>query len=89
MAQDFYDGGKLTENATQATAREALVPIMLNLRRAKYPIILSVYDEIVCEQKKGQGSYDEFKDIMQECPGEWAKGYPIHAEVWEGDRYKK
>jgi DNA polymerase len=82
-------GGKLCENATQATARQLLVPAMLRLRAAGYPIVLSVYDEIVAEPEDGFGSVEEFEEILKGCPGDWAKGWPIGVDCWEGTRYKK
>jgi DNA polymerase len=82
-------GGKLVENATQATSREVLIPAMLRLRDAGYKIILSVYDEIVTEMPYGQGSVEELTEIMSESPGDWAKGWPITVEAWEGERYRK
>ena len=77
------------ENATQATARQLLVPAMLRLRAAGYPIVLSVYDEIVAEPEDGFGSVEEFEEILKECPGDWAEGWPIGVDCWEGTRYKK
>lgn len=82
-------GGKLAENATQAVSRQRLVPSMLRLEEAGYPIILSVYDEIVCEVPNGFGSKEEFSEIMLIPAGEWDKDWPIGVDVWEGDRYKK
>lgn len=82
-------GGKLTENATQATAREVLAPAMLRLDEAGYRLILDVYDEIVAEMPYGKGSVEEFKEIMLESPGKWADDWPISVDVWEGERYKK
>lgn len=82
-------GGKLAENATQATSREVLVPAMLRAEAAGYPIILSVYDEIVAEPPLDFGSEKEFSAIMAKSPGEWAAGWPIMVDGWEGDRYRK
>lgn len=82
-------GGKLTENATQATAREILAPAMLRLDKAGYKLILDVYDEIVAEMPYGKGSVEEFKELMLVSPGEWADDWPISVDVWEGERYKK
>lgn len=82
-------GGKLAENATQATSREVLVPAMLRAEAAGYPIILSVYDEIVAEPPLDFGSEKEFSALMAESPGDWATGWPIMVDGWEGDRYKK
>jgi DNA polymerase len=82
-------GGKLAENATQATSREVLAPAMLRLEDAGYNIILSVYDEIVCEMPVGSGSLEEFVSLMSASPGEWADEWPIMVDAWEGARYKK
>ena len=82
-------GGKLTENVTQATSRQILVPIIKRVERHGYPIILTVYDEVVTEPDIGFGSMHEFEELMVECPGPWAAGWPIKVDAWEGDRYKK
>lgn len=96
-------GGKLAENVTQAASREILIPAMLRLREYGYPIILSVYDEVVCEVPNGFGSAKEMEEIMAESPGDWggflpkgsnywrdwAKGWPVRADAWEGSVYKK
>ena len=85
---DTY-GGKLAENACQATSRELLVPAMFRAEEAGYPIILSVYDEIVCEVPNDHGSLEEFVSIMEGPLPEWAADWPIKADAWEGQRYKK
>ena len=83
-------GGKLAENACQATSREYLIPSMLNVRKHGYQIILSVYDEVVCEVPDGHGSKAEFEELLANVPGrEWAAGWPIRADAWVGPRYKK
>lgn len=86
-------GGKLAENATQATSREVLVQAMLRAEQAGYGIILSVYDEIVAEVPKGFGSKKEFAEIMAQSPGEWAQTdgipWPIMVDPMETDRYRK
>ena len=89
----FTYGGKLTENAVQATSREILVPAMHRVRKewdiGKTPIILTVYDEIVCEVPEGFGSKKELEEIMAVSPGDWAAGWPISVDAWEGNRYRK
>ena len=82
-------GGKWAENATQAACRQVMVAAVKRLRAAGYPLVLTVYDEAVAEVPLGQGSLEEFRAIMEESPGEWASEWPIRAEVWEGDRYRK
>ena len=84
---DTY-GGKLTENATQAVSREVLVPAMFRVEAAGYPIILTVYDEIVSEIPLDFGSVKEFKELL-EIKEPWAENWPIKADVWEGLHYKK
>ncbi len=85
----FTYGGKFSENATQATSREALVPAMKRVEAAGYIIILPVYDEIVCEVPEDFGSAEELVELMEVSPGTWAADWPITADAWEGARYKK
>lgn len=81
-------GGTLTENFVQATARDLMMPALLRLEKAGYPVILSVYDEGVCERPKGTGDVKQFVKILCEAP-EWAPGLPLDAKGWSGPRYRK
>ena len=83
-------GGKLAENATQAASREFLIPSIVAAEKAGYPVILTVYDEIVAEVPNGHGSLKEFNDLLKHAPGrEWAASWPIGVDGWEGQRYRK
>lgn len=82
-------GARLVENLCQATSREVLKPAALAAEAAGYPVILTVYDEIVAEIPDGFGSKQEFTDLMVGPHEDWYASYPISAEVWEGQRYKK
>jgi DNA polymerase len=84
---DLY-GGLLTENVTQATARDIMVEAMFRLEERGYAVILTVHDEVVCEVDDAFGSVKELQDIMAETPA-WAHGLPVKAEGWTGPRYSK
>lgn len=82
-------GGKLTENAVQATARDLMRDAMVRLHEhPDYDIVMSVHDELVCEVDEGVGSVEELETIMSE-KAEWAEGLPVEAEGWKGRRFRK
>lgn len=82
-------GGRLTENIVQATARDITVNAMLNLKRAGYNFLFMVHDEIVSEAyRKDKKTLAEYEQILCTLP-QWAKGLPIVAKGWVGERYKK
>jgi len=81
-------GGRLCGLVTQAHAREVLMPALLRIDRSGYHVILSVYDEAVSEVPVGFGSVGEYRELMLE-PEPWWAEWPIDADVWTGDRYRK
>lgn len=83
-------GGKITENITQAIARDILANAMFKVEQGGYPVIFSVHDEIVCDVPQGKGidSVEDWGRLLVELP-KWASGCPIKAECWKGKRYRK
>lgn len=83
---DLY-GGKLTENVTQAIARDLLAEAML---RSKYVIVIHVHDEIVFEVKKehARAAAVEIDDMMKVLP-DWAQDMPVNAATTISPFYRK
>lgn len=94
MVREFLYGCILAENDTQAVARDLLVNGMWKAEAAGYPIIATVYDEIIAELKRGAKSLSEFEKLICELPP-WALGQgdeldlPLTAGGWRGKRYRK
>lgn len=88
LVQEDTWGGKLSENITQAIARDVLAFAMLNLEAAGYRIVFHVHDEVVLEMPIGQGSLEEACEIMGRTP-DWAEGLPLRADGYECEFYRK
>jgi hypothetical protein len=80
--------GLLTENVVQAGTRDIMAAAMLRLEAAGYEVVLTVHDEIICRVRKGEGSLEEFKHLLELQP-DWAKamGMPLGAKVWRRERW--
>lgn len=89
IRMDLY-GGRLTENVTQATARDIFTAAMLRINNVEpYKIVLHTHDEITAEVPEGKGSIEEFEKLM--CVKEpWFRTWPIKVSGgWRGKRYRK
>ena len=82
---DTY-GGRLTENVTQAVARDVLGAALVELADRGFPVVGHVHDEVLVEG--GPDDLDEVVDAMCAKPA-WAEGLPIAAEAFHTDRYRK
>ena len=82
-------GGKLVENAVQATARDVLREAMFALDEQGYQVIAHVHDEcIVTEPITSGRTYEDMAKTM--CPDiPWAKGLPLEAGGYDGAYYFK
>jgi DNA polymerase len=86
MVKNSTYGGKLSENLTQAIARDVLAHAMLKMRHE--PIVMHVHDEIVVEADR----LDEVKAAMESPPDWTLRGVmplPLAAEVNTLERYWK
>ena len=94
-------GGRLTENLTQAVARDVLAHSLVRLDRHGFDVVAHVHDEVIAEgspenwdagagRPSGSGvtRFQEMRKIMEEMPS-WAKGLRIRAEGGIVDRYRK
>lgn len=77
-------GGKLTENATQAVARDILAEAMVRLEDAGHRVVGHVHDELMVEGSE----LEEVTKIACEQP-DWAKGLPLAVSGFMTDRYRK
>jgi hypothetical protein len=80
-------GGKLTENATQATCRDLLASALVPFADQ---VVLHVHDELVLEvpEAEGEATLERLLKAMT-TPPSWAEGFPINAEGWVSRRYRK
>lgn len=81
--------GKVTENLTQATARDILAESMPLAEEKGYRIVLSVHDELITETPDSpEFSAEKLSGIMTTAPA-WAEGLPLSAAGFEAYRYRK
>lgn len=78
-------GGRLAENATQATARDILAAALTRLEARGYQVVGHVHDEVLVE---GKHDISEVSSVMCESPI-WANGLPLAGEGFNSSRYMK
>lgn len=89
VERDTY-GGRLTENVTQAVARDIQANGMVNASlKMGLSIVLHTHDEITAEVPIGTRTPADLAFCMNDLP-EWCKDWPIKAPPgWTGKRYCK
>lgn len=80
-------GGKLFENACQATARDVLAHNMPLIEDAGFEIILTVHDEVICEATDDL-THEQLSSILATNPP-WMIGCPLMSSGFEARRYRK
>ncbi|CAB5238816.1 bifunctional 3'-5' exonuclease/DNA polymerase [uncultured Caudovirales phage] len=83
-------GSSIFQSAVQGTARDCLAVAMLNLEKAGYEVINSIHDEVLLlvEEQNGESALADVVKIMT-TPPTWAPDFPLAAEGWFGNRYRK
>lgn len=84
-------GGRLTENVTQAVARDVLAHALVNLDKENVPVVAHVHDEVIAE---GGVTVERMKELMGAGVGNplappWSEGLPLAAEGYYCARYRK
>lgn len=87
MRGETYSG-KLTENITQATARDLLAEAMHRMELAGLDIVGHVHDEVILEVPKDKYTVEEICGLMRQNP-KWAAGLPLDADGYKGAYYFK
>jgi DNA polymerase len=85
---DTY-GGKLTENAVQAIARDVFMSGMLRAEVDGFEVCIRVHDELVCETPDDPTyTHEGLAELMSTNPS-WSAGLPLSAAGFETRRYRK
>lgn len=85
--EDTY-GGKIAENAVQATARDVCGIGALNVEDGGYPVIGLVHDEVITEPDIDFGSPEDMCARMCQLPA-WITDLPVEADGGTMMRYGK
>lgn len=80
-------GGSLSENCTQACARDVFMEGVLRITDAGHNVLWSVYDEVICEVDPSVKP-DDISSLMTQTPA-WMPGLTLAAEGKEVSCYEK
>lgn len=88
-AEEETYGGKITENITQAVARDCLAETIKRVTAMGYQIVMHVHDEIIVDVPLNDtDAYDKILTAMKE-PIPWAEGLPLNADGYTCEYYRK
>ena len=89
MRSKLY-GGLLTENLTQALARDIFMHGVAEVDRQGYEVILRIHDEVVClvDEADAETHRQKIQKIMA-LPPSWCASLPIGAEATLSKQYVK
>ena len=79
-------GGRLTENITQATARDLLAEAMWRMEQAGLNIVGHVHDEVILEVADPTVTVDDVCRIMNKNP-EWADGLVLNSAGYISEQF--
>lgn len=83
-------GGKLSENVTQAVARDVLANALINLEAHGAEVVAHVHDEVICQSGLPVDRVSELMGVSGSpfFPA-WAEGLPLAAAGYTCKRYRK
>lgn len=84
-------GGFITQNITQAIARDLLANGIIKVSHAGYPVVMHIHDDIcsmINERDMDGDELVEFERLMCDVPA-WANGCPVDAEGWTSQLWRK
>ena len=81
-------GGKLTENITQAVARDCLAETIERLEAAGFLVVFHIHDEVVIDAPPALANLETVEQIMKQPPA-WAPDLPLNADGWVNPFFKK
>ena len=82
-------GGKLSENLTQAAARDCLAVALLRVADLGYQVVMHVHDEMIVDvPNEDRDAYQKISKAMG-LPPDWAPGLPLRGDGYETPFYMK
>jgi DNA polymerase len=83
-------GSSIFQSSVQGTARDMLTESMLALDNEGYTVVNCIHDEILilAPEQNAEAALERVIEIMTKAP-QWAPEFPLAAEGWVGQRYRK